>query len=125
MIRRSQVREDARGRHRGLIYAIRDGWTVSGVDQQRQVGVHEVVVERAAAARLGRAVLEHRPLDLQVTVLGERFGDVHDQEIVEQKVGQRMAAVCPQRPVVVPVEAIVEGEIGIQPGAIRTEVFLP
>ena len=50
---------------------------------------------------------------------------VHDEEIVEQKVGQRVATVRPHWPIGFPVETIEEGEIGIQPCAIRTEVFLP
>ena len=71
-----------------------------------------------------RAPFEHRLLDLEVARLGKRFGRIHDQEIGEQELGQRMVPVLVERPVDFAVEAVEEGEIGVQPRAIRADVVL-
>ncbi len=65
---------------------------------------------------------EHRLFNLEVARFAKRFGHIHDQEIVEQQLGQRMVAVLVERPVDFIVQAIVEREIGVEPRAIRADV---
>ena len=65
---RRQVGEDVPGQLRRLVDAVADARSLAGVDHQRVVRVHHVVVQRAAAARLVGAPGERRLLDLQVAV---------------------------------------------------------
>ena len=56
----------------------------------------------------GQTPLEHCPLDLEVARLLERTGRIHDQEVGEQELGQRMVPVLVGRPVDLSVQAVVE-----------------
>ena len=123
-IGRREVGEDVGRRHRRPVHAVADARPVAGVDEQRVEGVHHVVVERSAPARLVRASLEHRPFDLEAAVLGVRLRDVHHQVVVEQQLGQRVGAVRAERPVRLAVQAVDRGEVGVQPGAVGAAVVL-
>ena len=58
------------------------------------------------------------------TLLGVRLGDVHHEEIGEQEFGQRVGAIVICRPVHLPVEAVPEGKVGVQPGTVCAQVGL-
>ena len=62
-------------------------------------------------------------LDLQErALLGVRLGDVDDEVVGEHELGQRMVAVRVRRPVGLAVEAVPEGEVGVQPRPVRALV---
>ena len=52
-------------------------------------------------------------------MLGVWLGDVDDQEVREQELGQRVCPVPLGEPVHLTIEAIPESEVGVEPGAIR------
>ena len=103
----------------GLVDAVADPRSVEAADQQRVEDVHDVVVERPAAAGGVGAAGEHSTLDLQEAVVGERLGRVDDEEVRQQQLGQRMVALLVRRPVDPAVEPVEEGQVGVQPGAVR------
>ena len=69
-----------------------------------------------------RAALQERLLDLEVAVLGVRLGDVHDKVVAQVQLGQRMGPIRLQRPVDLSVDAVHDGQVGVQPGAVGAEV---
>jgi hypothetical protein len=124
-VRADQVREAADGRPSRLVHAVTDTLPVDPADHEREELVHDVVVRRPAAA--GRVSLpgEQGSLSISrywVTVLGERFRDVDHEEVGQQELGQRVIALIVQRPVGLAVQAVVEGQVGIEPGPVCFQV---
>jgi hypothetical protein len=69
-----------------------------------------------------RAAGEHGTLDLEEAAVGERLGRVDDEEVRQQHLGQGMDALIVRRPVDRVVQTVEEGQIGVQPGAVRSGV---
>ena len=69
-----------------------------------------------------RAALQQRLLDLQVAVLGVRLGDVHDLVVAEVQLGQRVGPIRLQGPVDLPVDAVQDRQVGVQPGPVGAQV---
>src|SRR5262252_2792189 len=76
-IRRCQVGERARRRHRRLIDAVADSGPIPGVDQKRKDCVHHIVVEGPPPAGLVWTTRAGGELDLEEgALLGVRLRDV-------------------------------------------------
>ncbi|HEV8568255.1 MAG TPA: hypothetical protein VGQ92_14435, partial [Actinoplanes sp.] len=69
-----------------------------------------------------RAAGEHGTLDLEEAAVGEPLGRVDDEEVRQQHLGQGMDVLIVRRPVDPAVQAVEEGQIGVQPGAVRSGV---
>jgi hypothetical protein len=69
------------------VNVVADWRALRATDQQRVDPVHNVVVERAAAAALVRAAGEHGLLDFEKDAFLERLRRVNDQEIMEEQLG--------------------------------------
>ena len=94
-VRRGQVGEGLRRRPRRRVDAVADGRPVPGVDDQREQAIHDVVVERPAAARLVLRTAERGDLRLEEgALLDVRLRDVDDEVVGEQELGQRVDAVA-------------------------------
>src|SRR5215510_16242665 len=81
-IRRRQVRECARPRHRCLIDTVADSGPIPGVDENRKDCVHHIIVEGSSPAGLVWTTRAGGELDLEEgALLGVWLRDVHDQEV--------------------------------------------
>jgi hypothetical protein len=92
------------------VHAVTDTRPGDPADHEREELVHDVVIERPAAASRVSPAGEHRPVDLEIAIPGERFGDVHDHEVGEQEFGQRILGLIGQRPVGLAFQAVVGGQ---------------
>jgi hypothetical protein len=64
-------------------------------------------------------------LDLQeALVFRVGLGDVHDQEVGQDQLGQRVRALLVQRPVGLAVQTVPEGKVRVQPGAVGALVVV-
>ena len=70
------------------------------------------------------APIERRLLDLKEAVGGVRPRDVDHQVVGEQQLGQGVGAIRAERPVGLAVQAIVEREVGVHPGAVGATIVL-
>src|SRR5215207_2792127 len=110
LVGRRQVREGARGRARGRVYTVADDRPVAAVDELGEDLVHHVVVQGASTAGLVRLTASSCELDVEERPsLDIRPGDVDDEEVGEDKVGQRVVAISVRRPVHLAVKAVPEG----------------
>jgi hypothetical protein len=91
---------------------------VDPADHEREEQVHDVVVERPATTGRVRPPRQHGPVNLHISALGERLGDVDDEEVGQQELRQRVLIPVARRPVGLAVKAVVKGQVGIQPGPV-------
>src|SRR5262249_15655073 len=103
--------------------AIIDARAVSTVDVKREDGVHDVFVEPSSSGSRVRAPDEHRLFDFEVAGFVKWPGNIDDEEVRQQQAGQWMIAGFVTRPMDLPVEGIPEGEIGVQPRAVCTDII--
>src|SRR5712691_981282 len=82
-IRRREVRKTLRRSHSRLVDTVADARAIRTRDDEREIRIDRVVVERPATAGRVRTSLQHRPLDLEVAVLGVRLRDIHDLVVAE------------------------------------------
>src|SRR5580693_5785079 len=93
-IRGRQVRERSRRGPGRLIDAVADDGTVSRVHEQREDRVHHVVVKRPATTGLVGCPAPGGELDLKEgTQLHVGLGDVEDEEVREDELGQRVRVI--------------------------------
>src|SRR6476661_1845922 len=119
-----QVGEAAGGWSGGLVDAVADHGTPSGVDELCEEGVHDVVVQRPSStgavclpAERGGLYLEERPL------LEVGLGHVDDEEVGDHHLRQGVAdRVAGTAPVDRAVEAVPEVEVGVQTGPVGAAV---
>src|SRR6185503_16194191 len=74
------------------------------IDEPREQDVNGVCIDRAAASREVRTPSDRALLDLEMTVVGDRLGDVEQQEIVQKDT--RVGGKCFRRPIGRAVEQI-------------------
>ncbi len=82
------------------------------VDQPGEQDVDHVRIDRAAAAGLVRASVKRALLDLEVAFVGDRLGDIEQQEIIQEDIrvgGERF-----RRPIGLAVEPVPDGEAVLQ-----------
>src|SRR3984957_2525731 len=116
-IRGRQIWERTRPGPGRLIDAVADDGTVSSVHEQREDRVHHVVVKRPATAGLVGLPAPGGELDLEEgTQLLVGLGDVEDEEVREDELGQRVRAIPAGRPVGLAVETVPERQVRVQPG---------
>ena len=110
-------------RPRRVVDAVADDGPVAGVDQLREDRVHHVVVERPAAAGLVRLALRARRARSRGTSPARRTA-CRGRRRGSRRAPARSAggAVLVRRPVGLAVEPVPEGEVGVQPRAVRTLV---
>src|ERR671910_1353443 len=124
-IRRRKVGERARRGLGRLVDAVANDGAVAGVDEGREDRVHDVIVERSSAAGFVCVTSTGGALNLEEgSLLGVRLGDVDGEVVGEQELGQRVGAVSVRGPVGLAVEAVPEGEVGVQARAVGAQVAL-
>src|SRR5215471_21594200 len=124
-IRWCQVGERARCRPCRLIDAVPDSGPIPSVDQEREDCVHYIVVEGSAPAGLVWATRAGGELDLKKgALLRIWLREVQDEEVSEHELRQRVGAGFVRWPVLMTVEAVPEGKVGVQARAVRPAVCL-
>ena len=112
---RLQVRERLRAGVARGVDAVAHRRAFAARDDEREEGVHDVVVERASATRGVLALLASCALELEEGALfAVGTADVDDQVVGEPQARQRMVAVCVRRPVRLAVEPVPEREVRVQ-----------
>src|SRR4051812_43775883 len=99
---------------------------MTSVDELVEDRVHHVVVQGPAATGFVRLTSPSGELDLEERPLFDvRLGDVDDQVVGKHQLGERVAAALSDNPVLLPVEAVPERQVGVQPGTEGTGVGVP
>src|SRR3954454_5242532 len=108
---RRKVGEHGGRRMGGGVHAVADGRASAGVDELGEERVHHVVVQGPTPTRHVLLAATRGELDLEEgTLLLVRLGDVEDEVVRQDQLGQWMVAVLVQRPVRLAVEPVPEGQ---------------
>src|ERR1700724_1398176 len=121
---RSHVGEHRRRQCNRPVDSVLYGRAIVSVDVEREQEIKQILVKPSATACSMRATFEHRSFNFEVSDLAEWLRRVHNKELCEQELGQRMIAVLVQWPVNLSVESVVESQVSIEPCAECPDVFL-